>query len=121
MPPEHSFHPRVPGYRLLHSPGPSRIPDEVVHAMSRQPMDMADPRFISVVNACEVGLKGLLGTRSDVYLYACNGHGAWEAVIARFFEAVCPARSWTDSAVVPVIPARQVPLVQDSAALRIST
>lgn len=90
MPPEHSFHPRVPGYRLLHSPGPSRIPDEVVHAMSRQPMDMADPRFISVVNACEAGLKDLLGTRSDVYLYACNGHGAWEAVIANLISPGTP-------------------------------
>ncbi len=78
-----SFSQRVPGYRLLHSPGPSRIPDEVVFAMSRQPMDMADPRFIKVVASCEAGLKRLLKTEAaEVFLYATNGHGAWEAVIA---------------------------------------
>ena len=77
-----SFSQRIPGHRFLHSPGPTRVPDEVIHAMSRQPMDMADPRFHSVIRSCENGLKRLLGTeRSDVFMYACNGHGAWEAVI----------------------------------------
>ena len=78
-----SFSQRIPGHRFLHSPGPTRVPDEVIHAMSRQPMDMADPRFHSVIRACESGLKRLLQTeKSDVFMYACNGHGAWEAVIS---------------------------------------
>ena len=74
--------PRIPGHRFLHSPGPSRVPDEVLHAMSRQPMDLADPRVDACIAACETGLKSLLHTRSDVFMYAANGHGAWEAVIA---------------------------------------
>ena len=74
---------RLPGHRFLHSPGPTRVPDEVVHAMSRQPMDLADPRLDRCIAACESGLKRLLRTeQSDVFLYAANGHGAWEAVIA---------------------------------------
>lgn len=74
---------RLPGHRFLHSPGPTRVPDEVLHAMSRQPMDLADPRLDLCIAACESGLKRLLQTdASDVYLYAANGHGAWEAVIA---------------------------------------
>jgi alanine-glyoxylate transaminase/serine-glyoxylate transaminase/serine-pyruvate transaminase len=74
---------RLPGYRFLHSPGPSRVPDEVVHAMSRQPMDLADPRVDQCITACETGLKRLLQTEAaDVFLYAANGHGGWEAVIA---------------------------------------
>ena len=73
---------RLPGHRFLHSPGPSRVPDDVLHAMSRQPMDLADPRVDRCINACEVGLKRLLHTEHDVFLYAANGHGAWEAVIA---------------------------------------
>ena len=84
---ESSFSPRVPGYRLLNSPGPSRMPDEVMQAMTRQPMDMADPRFINVIASCEAGLKRLIGTQSDVYLYATNGHGAWEAVIVNLLGA----------------------------------
>jgi alanine-glyoxylate transaminase/serine-glyoxylate transaminase/serine-pyruvate transaminase len=58
------------------------VPDEVLHAMSRQPMDLADPRVDACIKACESGLKRLLHTRGDVFLYATNGHGAWEAVIA---------------------------------------
>jgi alanine-glyoxylate transaminase/serine-glyoxylate transaminase/serine-pyruvate transaminase len=73
---------RLPGHRFLHSPGPSRVPDEVLHAMSRQPMDLADPRVDACIEACESGLRKLLHTEHDVFLYAANGHGAWEAVIA---------------------------------------
>lgn len=77
----HPF-PRVPGRRFLHSPGPSHVPDEVTHAISRQPVDMADPRLDVVIASCESSLKVLLGTHgADVFLYAANGHGAWEAVI----------------------------------------
>ncbi|EJL78852.1 serine-pyruvate aminotransferase/archaeal aspartate aminotransferase [Polaromonas sp. CF318] len=76
-------HPRIPGHRFLHSPGPTRVPDEVMDAMRRQPMDLADPRLERVIQACETGLKALLQTdKADVFMYACNGHGAWEAVIA---------------------------------------
>jgi alanine-glyoxylate transaminase/serine-glyoxylate transaminase/serine-pyruvate transaminase len=73
---------RIPGRRLLHSPGPTPIPDEVLQAMSAQPMDLADPRVDANIAACEQGLRRLLQTEAaDVFLYAANGHGAWEAVI----------------------------------------
>jgi alanine-glyoxylate transaminase/serine-glyoxylate transaminase/serine-pyruvate transaminase len=75
--------PRIPGHRFLHAPGPTHVPDEVVHAMSRQPMDMADPRLARVIASCESGLRRLLQTEhADIFQYATNGHGAWEAVIA---------------------------------------
>jgi alanine-glyoxylate transaminase/serine-glyoxylate transaminase/serine-pyruvate transaminase len=74
---------RIPGLRLLHSPGPTRVPDEVLHAMARQPTDLADPRVGRLIAACESGLKRLLKTdRAEVFFYAANGHGGWEAVIA---------------------------------------
>ena len=73
---------RIPGRRFLHSPGPTPVPDEVLWAMCRQPMDLADPRVDSTIAACEVGLKHVLGTdKGDVFLYASNGHGVWEAVV----------------------------------------
>ena len=73
---------RIPGRRLLHSPGPSPVPDAVLHAMSLQPMDLADPRVDANIAACEDGLKRLLHTDSaDVFFYASNGHGVWEAVV----------------------------------------
>ena len=73
---------RIPGHRFLHAPGPTRVPGEVMEAMSRQPMDLADPRVDAVIAACERGLKALLHTRdADVFMYAANGHGAWEGAI----------------------------------------
>lgn len=74
--------PRIPGRRFLHSPGPTPVPEAVLHAMSMQPMDLGDPRVDAVIASCERGLKRLLQTEaSDVFMYAANGHGVWEAVI----------------------------------------
>ena len=81
--------PRIPGRRFLHAPGPTPVPDEVVHAMSRQPMDMADPRLDAVIASCERNLRRLLRSeQADLFLYAANGHGAWEAVIANLVSAL---------------------------------
>jgi len=67
---------------LLQSPGPTPVPDEVLHAMARQPMDMGDPRLDDTIAACESGLRRLLHSDgAEVFFYATNGHGAWEAVV----------------------------------------
>lgn len=74
---------RIPGFRLLHSPGPTRVPDEVIAAMARQPYDLADGRLMPLLTSCDEGMKKLLRTqRAEVFFYAANGHGGWEAVIA---------------------------------------
>lgn len=73
---------RIPGTRFLHSPGPTHLPEAVLDAMHRQPMDLADPRVAANIAACEAGLRRLLGsTAAEVFFYAANGHGAWEVVI----------------------------------------
>ena len=77
-----SHTPRIPGRRFLQSPGPSPVPDEVLHAMSRQPMDMGDPRLDEMIAACETGLRRLLHSpAAEVFFYATNGHGAWEVAV----------------------------------------
>jgi alanine-glyoxylate transaminase/serine-glyoxylate transaminase/serine-pyruvate transaminase len=73
---------RVPGLRLLHSPGPTRVPDEVLQAMLRQPMELGDPRVGRLVASVEAGMQRLLQTRADVFFHIANGHGGWEAVIS---------------------------------------
>ncbi len=73
---------RIPGHRFLHAPGPTHVPQEVMEAMSRQPLDHGDPRLDGYIAAVESGLKRLLQTQAaDVFMYAANGHGAWEATI----------------------------------------
>src|SRR5258706_11430726 len=79
--PDKTASPGIPGERFLHAPGPTHIPAEVLNAMHRQPMDHADPRLDAVIANCESGLKRLLGTSgAELFLYAANGHGVWEAV-----------------------------------------
>ena len=71
----------IPGERLLHAPGPTHVPAEVLNAMHRQPMDHADPRLDATIANIEAGLRALLRTSgAELFLYAANGHGVWEAV-----------------------------------------
>ena len=80
--------PRIPGERFLHSPGPTHIPSEVLDAMHRQPMDHGDPRLDAVIANCESGLRRLLKTAAaDVFMYATNGHGVWEATTENLLAA----------------------------------
>ena len=75
--------PRLPGIRFVHSPGPTHVPDEVMHAMQRPMTDLADPRVAALIAACEAGMKTLLNApQSEIFFYASNGHGVWEAVCA---------------------------------------
>lgn len=85
---------RIPGRRLLHSPGPTPLPDEVLHALSGQPMDLGDPRVSATIAACESGVRRLLGSEcAEVFFYAANGHGAWEAVIANLLPMADSGRA----------------------------
>ncbi len=74
--------PRIPGRRALNSPGPTPLPDDVLHALARQPMDMGDPRVAANIDVCEAGLRRLLHSpKADVFFFASNGHGVWESVV----------------------------------------
>jgi len=74
--------PRLPGTRFLHSPGPTHLPEAVLQAMHRQPLDLADPRLDATIARCEAGLRDVIGSaEAQLAMYASNGHGAWEAVV----------------------------------------
>ena len=74
---------RQPGHRLLHAPGPTHLHRAVIEAMGRQPLDHGDPRLPELVANCERGLKMLLNHQDGhIFMYATNGHGAWEAAHA---------------------------------------
>jgi alanine-glyoxylate transaminase/serine-glyoxylate transaminase/serine-pyruvate transaminase len=82
---------RIPGNRSLHSPGPTHVPAEVLNAMHRQPLDHGDPRLGETIDVIDAGLKRLLHSKDcDVFQFAANGHGAWEATIANL---VAPGRA----------------------------
>ncbi|MGH8747718.1 MAG: aminotransferase class V-fold PLP-dependent enzyme, partial [Burkholderiales bacterium] len=56
--------------------------------MHRQPMDHGDPRLDRIIAVCEDGLRRLLRTgKADLFMYAANGHGAWEAATQNLLAA----------------------------------
>jgi alanine-glyoxylate transaminase/serine-glyoxylate transaminase/serine-pyruvate transaminase len=79
----------MPGWEFIQNPGPTNIPDEVLAAMARRPVDFASPAFMELVDTCTADLRelcGLDGPGGDVFLYASLGHGAWEATLVNLFE-----------------------------------
>jgi len=69
------------GRQSLALPGPTTIPDEVLSAMHRPAMDIYAGEMIGVTDSCLADLPGIFGTEGRVYIYAANGHGAWEAAL----------------------------------------
>ena len=70
------------GRNFLMTPGPSNIPDRVLAAMHRPAVDLMDADFMALAESCFDDLARVFGTAGRVFLYASNGHGAWEAALA---------------------------------------
>ena len=70
------------GRNFLMTPGPSNVPDRVLAAMHRPAVDLVDSDFMAVTESCFDDLARVFRTASRVFLYASNGHGAWEAALA---------------------------------------
>ncbi len=74
-----------PGYQLLHTPGPTPIPERVLNAMHRQPYDLSDPELIDLTDRCFEDLKRVFRTKGHIFIYSANGHGGWEAALTNLF------------------------------------
>ncbi|RMH82509.1 MAG: aminotransferase class V-fold PLP-dependent enzyme [Actinomyces sp.] len=72
----------VPGRDFIQNPGPTNIPDAVLEAFRRPPVDWADPRLADLVEGLWADLPGLFDTADDVVVYTAVGHGAWEGTFA---------------------------------------
>jgi alanine-glyoxylate transaminase/serine-glyoxylate transaminase/serine-pyruvate transaminase len=69
------------GREFLSIPGPTTVPDEVLRAMHRPAVDIYTGTLIDVTMSLLADLKRLFRTRGRTYIYAANGHGAWEAAL----------------------------------------
>ena len=74
------------GRELALIPGPSVLPDRVLNAMHRAAIDIYSGPMLGVTADCQAGLKRVFNTQGDVYIYASNGHGAWEAALTNLFS-----------------------------------
>lgn len=77
---------RRTGRQFYANPGPTNIPDSVLRAMDRPTIDFMDPEFVEVFDAAVAGLKRVLRTNGEVFLYTASGHGSWEATLVNLFS-----------------------------------
>ena len=71
--------PKPRGRQFFANPGPTNIPDSVLRAVDHVSVDFHDPAFMEIYNSCVAGLKRVLKTEHEIFMYAASGHGAWEA------------------------------------------
>jgi alanine-glyoxylate transaminase/serine-glyoxylate transaminase/serine-pyruvate transaminase len=74
---------RKAGRHFLQIPGPSDVPDRILHAIARQTIDHRGPDFAAVGEAALDGMKTIFKTKNGhVVIYPASGTGAWEAALA---------------------------------------
>lgn len=69
------------GREFLSIPGPTTVPDEVLSAMHRPAVDIYSGPLVAMTASLLDDLHLLFRTRGRTYIYAANGHGAWEAAL----------------------------------------
>src|SRR5258705_3526033 len=69
------------GREFLSIPGPTTVPDEVLRAMHRPAVDIYSGGLIDVTMSLLADLKRMFRTTGRTFIYAANGHGAWEAAL----------------------------------------
>ncbi len=70
------------GKEFLMIPGPTNVPDEVLRAMHRPALDIYEGPLIETTDYCIAGLRKLFRSKGQPYIYAANGHGAWDAALS---------------------------------------
>ena len=77
---------RKTGRQFFANPGPTNIPDSILRAMDRPTIDFMDGEFGAVFSQSVAGLKRVLRTEQEVFLYTASGHGSWEATLVNLFS-----------------------------------
>ena len=78
--------PKPRGRLFFANPGPTNIPDSILLATAHHTVDFNDPSFGEVYWACMAGIKRVLKTQQDVFLYTGSGHAAWEACLTNLLS-----------------------------------
>jgi len=74
------------GREFLSIPGPTTVPDAVLQAMHRPAIEIYGGELGRVTDICLDDLRWLFKTSGYTYIYAANGHGAWEATLTNLFS-----------------------------------
>jgi len=74
------------GRHFLQIPGPTNVPDRILHAMSYPTIDHRGPDFQALGERVLEGIKPIFGTRNPVIIFPGSGTGAWEAALVNTLD-----------------------------------
>src|SRR5918994_1627043 len=69
------------GREFLSIPGPTVIPDAVLAAMQKPAVDIYAGPLVALTDGLLADMSRIFNTAGRSYIYAANGHGAWEAAL----------------------------------------
>ena len=69
------------GRHFLQLPGPTNVPDRILRAMGRPPIDHRGPEFGEMGQRILAGLKEVFRASEHVFMYPASGSGSWEAAL----------------------------------------
>ena len=72
---------RHTGRHFLQIPGPTNVPDRVLHAIAVPTIDHRGPEFAELGQEVVAGMKRVFQTAGTVVIYPSSGTGAWEAAL----------------------------------------
>jgi alanine-glyoxylate transaminase/serine-glyoxylate transaminase/serine-pyruvate transaminase len=72
---------RPAGRHFLQIPGPTNVPERVLHAIAESTVDHRGPGFADLGRAVLTGIRGVMQTAGPVVIYPASGTGAWEAAL----------------------------------------
>ena len=73
--------PFQPGRHFLQLPGPTNVPDRVLHAIANPTIDHRSADFAALTTTCLQGLKTVFKTLGEVVIFSGSATGAWEAAL----------------------------------------
>ncbi len=67
------------GRHFLQIPGPSNVPDRILHAIGHPTIDHRGPQFKALSEEVLIGSRRIFKTSGPVIIFPTSGTGAWEA------------------------------------------
>ena len=69
------------GRHFLQIPGPSNVPDRILHAIGQPTIDHRGPKFQKLSEEVLIGSRRIFKTSGPVVVFPTSGTGAWEAAL----------------------------------------
>jgi alanine-glyoxylate transaminase / serine-glyoxylate transaminase / serine-pyruvate transaminase len=69
------------GREFLAIPGPTTVPDAVLAAMQKPAVDIYSGPLVALTDGLLADMRKMFATQGRAYIYAANGHGAWDAAL----------------------------------------